>query len=451
MHGFKYFNPDDFDFDKFLGPEGLRLGKSARGSKRAADPILESIGSSGSDMDSVAPSKKKKPKLKLVASSSSSSSSSSGTDAKSPFADPVDIFGVGAESGFHGEQKLDGSHREFGIVFNGPNEDNKLGPQYAITNELLQKIVGVAKTLHEAGVLNYFAVKREIGSKKQGIHGQAYAWFTKPQKYTTVRNYWIHLNPAVACQERRAKYRKQLRGYVFKAETTDPAPGSGPFEVGVFKDTQPGHRTDLDNLCEMLKEGKTQRELFEASPATWCRNFRSLKAAEAFVGPPVTLFRDPPKILVLWGETGGGKSKLARKTALQAVLGDEKQVYVYDNEGMFWNDYTSQKAVIFEDFPGTSDYYKYPNLLRLLDPYTSRGNRKGDHMYCHATHFIFTSNLHPKDWYKFEAYNKGQLLRRIAQYGKVIHIQKNPEFDKPIELTEVEMTEKEYLEELSKA
>lgn len=384
-------------------------------------------------MEPVAPSKKKKAKLQLVTVPGASSSST-----YEPVSIPTDLFGVGEESGFDGKTNLSGKHREFGLVFRHP----------CTSNSDLEAIVKVAKTLVEAKTIKYFVIKREIGTANEKLHLQSYAWFEKPQRYASVRKFFP-MDANLGVQERRAKFRTCLRNYILKKETTDPAPGSGPFEVGTFHPNEPGKRTDLDHLCEMLKEGKTQRELFNESPATWCRNYRSLSAAEAFIAKP--LARDPPKIVVIWGPTGTGKTRSAHQIALIEAAQDTSQIYIYSLRNNFWENYTDQRIVIFDEFPGTEEYVPYRDLLGYLDRYSVQVNKKGASAWLKATHFIFTSNTNPVNWYAGHHYNQGQLLRRLRDFGKVINLVPAKAGDEVVHVEQHKMTLTSLMSELQVA
>lgn len=426
MEDFKYF-----DVSKFIGPEDLRLGNSFRGSKRASDPILESVSSSWGDMDAMAPPKKKKAKLQLVPSSGASAYS-----AYEPVSIPTDLFGLGEETGFDGKTNLSGKHNEFGLVFRHP----------CTSNADIQAIVKVAQTLLEAKKIKYFVVKREIGTKEEKLHLQAYVWFRQCQRYASVRKFF-DMDPNLGVQERRARFRHRLRDYILKKETTDPAEGSGPFEVGTFHANEPGKRTDVDYLYEMLREGKTQRQIFEHSPAAWGRNRHALRAAEAFLPQP--MLRSAPKIVVFYGETGVGKSRLAHELALKEAKNDTTQIYKYCLDNQFWERYSDQRIVLFDEFPGTSDYYDYRQLLTIIDRYAVQVNQKGASAWFQGTHIIFTSNISPALWYKSDPYNKGQLLRRLRDWGMVFHVTKSDD-SAPITIDIHEKNLDELFEELLK-
>lgn len=83
-------------------------------------------------------------------------------------------------------------------------------------------------------------------------------------------------------------------------------------------------------------------------------------------------------------------------------------------DNLKWFDgYTGQKTVIFDDFRGTPE--NYSQVLRLTDRYPMRVPIKGGYVAWVPTTVIFTCPGKPEDTWPFQSESLGQLYRRISK------------------------------------
>ncbi|KAK6093775.1 hypothetical protein MT418_005621 [Batrachochytrium dendrobatidis] len=109
-------------------------------------------------------------------------------------------------------------------------------------------------------------------------------------------------------------------------------------------------------------------------------------------------------IMVYWGATGTGKSRLAWDEASDSA-------YSKDPRSKFWDGYSGQEHVVIDQFRGGIDI---AHILRWTDRYPVRVEVKGSSMSLTAKKIWFTSNLNPRDWYPdIDAETKKALLRRL--------------------------------------
>lgn len=116
-----------------------------------------------------------------------------------------------------------------------------------------------------------------------------------------------------------------------------------------------------------------------------------------------------PKVTVLYGKTGTGKTKRAMEELPEA--------YVWDaSKGTWLDGYMGHKTMIIEEFRGQMPFGQ---LLRLLDRYECQWPIKGGFVEVVASEFIITSPSHPREWYQdLEQRVEGshdQLMRRITE------------------------------------
>lgn len=115
----------------------------------------------------------------------------------------------------------------------------------------------------------------------------------------------------------------------------------------------------------------------------------------------------PVGATVVIGPPGIGKTRAAH--ALASRWGD---VFVHWN-GTFWDGYSGQPIVIFDDVQG--DEMSWSEWLKVLDCYPHKVNIKGSSCELSTRFFILTANTHPNNWtFRQKAtYDMGAFERRV--------------------------------------
>lgn len=127
-------------------------------------------------------------------------------------------------------------------------------------------------------------------------------------------------------------------------------------------------------------------------PTTFVRYHKGLTALLSAQSPKRDLSQDV-NVLVLWGPSGTGKSKLAYTLAEQM---HPNNYYVKPAFNTWWDGYNGEKCVILDDFCGQ---WPITYTLLVLDRYPLKVEFKGGSTELLANNFIITSNYHPQDWY----------------------------------------------------
>ena len=177
----------------------------------------------------------------------------------------------------------------------------------------------------------------------------------------------------------------------------------GPWELGTRPKGQ-GERTDLaEAAASLMKDG----DIRAIDPAVFLKYASGCLKLAALAPPPR---RDDLKVITLIGTTGIGKSWAAHD------LFPDLYVVNMGNSGLWWDGYTGQQAVMFEEFKGQVQLQK---LLQILDPYPLRLEIKGGLVPARFTTVIITSNFSPQHWYKNEDGNRdpemAALYRRLGK------------------------------------
>lgn len=232
----------------------------------------------------------------------------------------------------------------------------------------------------------------------------------------------VHVEPRRGTAEQAAEYCR-------KPETRISGYSAS---LGEFGGGQ-GKRSDLSAAVELLREqGSTA--VARTFPSVFVRYHRGLAALEFHEPPP--LDRGSTRVYCIWGPPGVGKSRLA------ARMYGEQSFWLSDVGSQVWFDgYEGQPVLVIDDLYGT---IKYTFMLKLLDRYRLRLQKKGGHGWANWTHVVILANSKPIDWYP-DLFNNDKLctpyraLRRRIE--RVINIDVElPEeyFDKtPVELADI--------------
>lgn len=151
-----------------------------------------------------------------------------------------------------------------------------------------------------------------------------------------------------------------------------------------------------------------------------------------------------PRISVLWGPTGTGKSFRAFSTGK-----DAGSMFVLSRpssrSGTLWFDgFARQKVLVIEEFYG---WIRYDFLLRLLDKYPLNVEVKGSSVSFDCEHIIFTSNRSWRSWYSLP--DLSALERRLSKETSEVfymgHQKEEPGFVGPMNF----ISESKYEDQLA--
>jgi len=205
----------------------------------------------------------------------------------------------------------------------------------------------------------------------------------------------------------------------------------GPFyfpskqKVETYCSIENGGRTDLSRLCELVVEGNTDREIAAMNPIYILRFQKHIDHLRTAVAESTRL-GDELDVVVYVGPTGTGKS---RRLRLECPEGPD---WFWAVPGKWFDGYQGQPGVVLDEF--RHDWYRYHELLRLLDTGPYRVEKKGGHVNMRAYRFRFSSNVHPEYWYPNvvkPAWDESPLARRMPYIELMLdqHVVEGPRFD----------------------
>jgi len=271
--------------------------------------------------------------------------------------------------------------------------------------------------------IRYLVVGKEVG--EQGTpHLQGYAEFKDKLSLSTVKTVLgsrIHIEPRRGKPTQAAGYCKKgsdnADDYAVFFPRTEHEPGTWDYVIEHGEISCSGKRTDLTPVVEALADGSTIASVARQFPEIYVRYTKGLRDLRQHYLPPRSL-SSAPEVIVLWGETGTGKTR----DAIIKHWPDEDHYIFRPSNGNWWDGYDGQTKVILEEFRGSMPW---ADLLGLLDRNEYRAPIKGGFVQIQADKFIITSLCPPDTWYRFDdRYDKiAQLHRRLT---KVEHYQKCP-------------------------
>lgn len=201
--------------------------------------------------------------------------------------------------------------------------------------------------------------------------------------------------------EPRAGTPSQARDYCRKLDTAVDGTWQ---EVGAFKKGKTNH---MDDLKEALDDGADVLDLMHRHFGSWVR---AEKACDRYIQARDALRAStwcPPRVELHWGASGTGKTRYCMEL-INARYGG---IAYRKPSGTWWDGYSKQECVLFDDYDGT---IPLDTLLQLLDGY-GRGVLlpiKGSHINCWARVFLFTSNRPLDSWYPHATEEQRAGLRR---------------------------------------
>ncbi len=251
--------------------------------------------------------------------------------------------------------------------------------------------------------MHYLVYQEEVG--ESGTHHfQGYCEFKTRTVLATVKALLggdsVHVEPRRGTQAQAIAYCKKDDTRVAHED---------PHEHGTPKVQPQGKRNDLVAFKNDVMAGKRKRDLVDdhlTVLAKYPKLYDTLNSKRPEREETV-------EVTLLIGPTGLGKTRYVYDR-----YRDNEEFYIQplSNGTTWWDTYDGHKYVLIDDFAGAASHMTLTCLLRLLDRYPSLVPTKGSHTWFFPTHIYVTTNILPKDWYKWEKREEQYkaLARRFA-------------------------------------
>nr|QRV61596.1 replication associated protein [Circular ssDNA virus sp.] len=188
-------------------------------------------------------------------------------------------------------------------------------------------------------------------------------------------------------------------------------------EIINLRRLQPGRRTDLDDIHDMIEEGATLWDCFQAHFSTVVRCSRGLRDYITLRDTILATLNDyePPEVIVYVGPSGSGKSWHCNYDPDYKAGGYRFSIQM--DSKIYFDGYNNQKTLWFDEFAGTT--MPFTKFCQIADRYPGRYETKGGSVLIYGLKKILISTVeYPALWWSgSDRYNKDpeQLFRRLTK------------------------------------
>ncbi len=263
--------------------------------------------------------------------------------------------------------------------------------------------------------LTFFIVQTEKGDGSDGdstlgtVHYQAYAEFKTTMSLVAVKRIFgdrVHVEQARANSSANIKYCTKERTRFEDNVIGLSGRWGAPKTVGM-------------QMCAIkILNGSGLDQIVDEHPLAALLHLPKIENLMAYAKGPRTA---PPKIIILTGLTGCGKSRYC----LDSFGTKAYWLSPPDGGRVWWGHYIGQEVCIMDDFH--SGWFTLTKLLRLFDRYPVCVSPKGGQVPFNSGIIVLTMNGDPKDLYmhyKGLPRHKAALARRFQDFAEIIDCSK---------------------------
>lgn len=245
---------------------------------------------------------------------------------------------------------------------------------------------------------SYLCYGQEVCPETNRGHWQGYVELKDKRRLGPIRELFADIGVERIWLGMRLGSPSQAREYALKDGITT--------ELGELssKSSRQGERTDIQRIIDEIEDG-SMSSVIQGCRSGAIRNHQQLKVADRLLAfcEPKRDFR--PNVVVHWGPTGTGKTRLAMHQWPEAYVAPACAP-------RWWPGYDGHETLLVDDFRGS--FMPFHELLRFLDRYPYRIEFKGGDRQLVARTMVLTSPFHPTRWYPNCGEQLQQLLRRIS-------------------------------------
>lgn len=248
--------------------------------------------------------------------------------------------------------------------------------------------------------IRFLSYQLELTTTTNKKHIQGYVEFFDQIRMNSVKKrlkaHGLHLEPRKGTRTEARDYSIKdeviIRQYPKWASHGLRVEGTLPVLLGKFR-TDQGHRSDLDTMIAMIKNGARESDLIEYDPKLYMRNYRSMQRMiqlndNKYEGQ----FISNMKVHVLYGDPGAGKTR-----TVYDKHGFENVYAPVHNGTKYWfTDYAGEKILLINEFYGQCPFHFFQDLI---DKRRIRLDGKCQNPISNWDTIYITTNCHPREWW----------------------------------------------------
>lgn len=233
------------------------------------------------------------------------------------------------------------------------------------------------------------------------FHFQGYFVLKRKQRLTGLKKLLpdqVHLEVMRGTLEHNARYiRKE----------------GGPIEQFGSAQNGAGHTKVAEDIMLQIREGKSDLDIMAAIPSAFHaqRNMESFRFK--WQAKQAQEWRNL-EVRVYWGDTGVGKTKLARSMMPNCFM-------IHLSAPEWWDGYDGHTELLIDDYDSGISCVR---LLNILDGHPCRLPVKGGFRWALWTKVFITSNSPPVEWHaKAKTVHHAAMMRRISSVHNLVAIE----------------------------
>lgn len=194
--------------------------------------------------------------------------------------------------------------------------------------------------------------------------------------------------------ELRRGTRAQAVTYCTKDNTRDPAanaPVYFPDEAACLIVPNQGRRNDIHEYTAAIIRGDSNEQLLQTHSVMMLKYSKGTEFVRAALPAPAYI-EHPRDSICYWGPSHTGKTY---KLLQECPEGPE---WFWASPMHWFDGYDGEPGIVFNEI--RDSWYKWRDILRVLDNAPRRMQKKGSTVRLTAYRFRFSTNVHPKKWYK---------------------------------------------------